>query len=192
MYHIQKTCGGDLKPGLRLSEGRDTWSHLQGATQQVIVSQEGTASKAEMHVVGHQKTSSARGENRGQSTELVSTWTSRAAQQGRQESHLPRNIKTATLDRMPQSRSQRHILLRTPKYLFSSLSCSTTFIPTDLTSPLGWGSHPWYYLDQSNHKRSFIACSSSAQHLWQHDRTLHRDTLIFSCSIWPTSNLSDI
>lgn len=104
MYHIQKTCGGDLKPGLRLSEGRDTWSRLQGATQQVILSQEGTASKAEMHVVGHQKTSSARGENRGQSTELVSTWTSRAAQQGRQESHLPRNIKTATLDWMPQSK----------------------------------------------------------------------------------------
>ena len=81
------------------------------------------------------------------------------------------------LDWTPQSRSQRRILPRTPKYLFSSLSCSTTFIPTDLTFPLGWGTHPRYYLDQCNHKRSFIACNSSVEHIWQHDKNPHRDTL---------------
>lgn len=91
---------------------------------------------------------------------------------------------------MPHSRSLRLILPRTPKYLFSSLRCSTTFIPTDLTSPLGWGTHPRYYLDQCNHKRLFLTCNSSVKHIWQQDKNLHRGTLKFSCLIWPTSNPS--
>lgn len=83
------------------------------------------------------------------------TWTVRAAQQGRQESHLSHNIKTS------QSRSLTHVLLRTPKYLLPSLSCSTAFIPTDLTFLLGRQTHPWYYLDQRNLKTSFMAWNSS-------------------------------
>lgn len=104
------------------------------------------------------------------------------------ESHLPRNIETAMLDWMPQSRSQTYSSQDTKvfKYLFFSLSCSTTFILTDLTFPLGWGTHPQYYLDQCNHKRSFTASNSSVKHTWQHDKNPHRDTLKFSCSIWPT------
>jgi len=54
MHCIQKTCGGDLKPGLQLSEGQDAWLHLQGARQQVILSQEETVVKAETHVLGQQ------------------------------------------------------------------------------------------------------------------------------------------
>lgn len=61
MQHIPKTCGGDLKSGLQLSEGCDAWLHVQGATQHVILSQEETVGKPEAHVLGQQKGSPARG-----------------------------------------------------------------------------------------------------------------------------------
>lgn len=73
MTHIQKTCGGDLKPGLQLSDGCNAWPHLQGATQQIILSQEEREGNAEVHLLGQQKGFSARGKSRGQRTELAFT-----------------------------------------------------------------------------------------------------------------------
>lgn len=39
MHHIQKACASDLKPGFQFSEGWDPRPHLQGTTQQLILSQ---------------------------------------------------------------------------------------------------------------------------------------------------------
>lgn len=88
VHDIQKACAGDLKPGFQFFEGWDPWT-----TQQLILSQKEMAGKAGAHVPGQQKGLPARGKSSGQSTELVITWTSRAAQQGMQESHLHRTLR---------------------------------------------------------------------------------------------------
>lgn len=193
MHHIQKACASDLKPGFQFSEGWDPRPHLQGTTQQLILSQRRWQARLE-HMYQDNKKDSLPEEKAEDKVQSCSN-DNQVGQPNKECRKVTchRTLRChVRLNECPSAEVWDWSFPRTPKYLFSSLSCSTTFIPTDLTFLLGWGTHPSYYLDQCNHKKLLITCNSSVKHIWQHDKNLHRDTLKYSCLIWPTSNATNI